>query len=105
MIDVSDGLSSELRHLAAASGVEMHIDVDRVLCAPECTWRDAMASGEEYELIVCAPDNADVDAFARAFLVPLTRIGQVRAGSAGAVVANWNGARVDVAFGHDHFSG
>lgn len=103
-IDVSDGLSSELAHLAAASGCEFRVDVARVPRPAGISWRDAVRGGEEYELVVVVRGELDVDAFARAFGVPLTRIGVVRASEVGRVIATEDGVRVDLPGGHDHFS-
>lgn len=103
-IDVSDGLSSELAHLAAASGCEFRIDVTRVPRPAGISWQSAVRGGEEYELVAVVRGDLDVDAFARAFGVPLTRIGVVRASEVGRVIATEDGARVDLPGGHDHFS-
>ncbi|MBL8960255.1 MAG: thiamine-phosphate kinase [Gemmatimonadetes bacterium] len=104
MIDISDGLSSELHHLAAASGCEVRVDLSRVPRPEGLGWRSAVASGEEYELVVVTRGEVDANAFARAFGVPLTRLGAVRAAPAGVVVALEDGVRVDLPAGHDHFS-
>ena len=107
MIDVSDGLAADLRHVAAASGVRLRVELGALPCAPDASPRDALASGEEYELAVCAPPGAvDVGAFGRAFGTPLTRIGTVEAAVPGGevVVVDDAGARVDLPTGHDHFS-
>ncbi len=60
MIDVSDGLASDLRHLADASGVGVVVDkvpvavgVARVSDEPELM---ALGGGEDYELVFAAPD-------------------------------------------------
>ena len=37
MIDISDGLSSDARHIAAASGVALEIDVSSIPCVPDVT--------------------------------------------------------------------
>ena len=104
MIDVSDGLASELRHLAHASRVEIRLEVDRVPCGDGGSWRDAVASGEEYELVVAVPADLDVDLFARTFGLPITRVATARAAAEPAVVARLGGERVDLEYGHDHFS-
>ena len=104
MIDISDGLASELRHLAHASGVEIRVEVDRVPCGDGGTWRDAMTGGEEYELVVALPHEVDADTFARTFGIPLTRIGRARAAERASVTAILEGERVDLTWGHDHFS-
>jgi thiamine-monophosphate kinase len=104
MIDISDGVGSELQHLAHASQVELRIDVERLPCGSGGSWRDALSGGEEYELLVAMPHDVDVDAFARAFGLPLTHIGQARRAEHAAVTAMYRGARVDLFMGHDHFS-
>lgn len=72
MIDISDGLVGDLRHLLAASEVGASLWVDRipVLAAAaaaaerlgEPSWRFAARSGEEYELLAALPaDVTDED--------------------------------------------
>jgi thiamine-monophosphate kinase len=104
LIDISDGLSSDARHIAAASGVALEIDVDEIPCVPDVTTRAAAISGEEYELLLAAPDELDAALFARTFGVPLTRIGSVVEGKAGDVTFTETGERVDLGAGYDHFS-
>ena len=81
MIDVSDGLAADLRHLADASGVGVALDrvpvaigVSRVSDDPEAL---ALGGGEDYELLFAAPDPDLVEATfaARGLGVPL-RIGR-----------------------------
>lgn len=107
MIDISDGLASELHHLAAASGVALRLDVERVPTLRGCSLADATRGGEEYELLVASPRPLDVDAFARTFALPLSEIGRARPAEAPEVVAvrGSTGTRVDLGKGHDHFSG
>ena len=104
MIDISDGLSSDARHVAAASGVAFEIDVLSVPCVPDVIPRAACSSGEEYELLVTAPDEFDTEAFESRFSIPLTRIGTVVDGSASDVTFVEGTERVDLAAGYDHFS-
>lgn len=103
MIDISDGLASELRHLAAASGVHLAVDLDRVPCVPGVSAAAAALSGEEYELLCSAPADVDVRAFERQFSLPLSEIGWAMPGgpSVGFVL---RGSRVDLGGGYDHFS-
>lgn len=103
-IDISDGLSSELMHLARASSVELRVDVERVPAGGGGSWRDAMQSGEEYELVVASPAPLDTDLFVRTFGVPLTRIGEARGAAEGAVTLRETGGLVEIAAGHDHFN-
>jgi thiamine-monophosphate kinase len=102
-IDVSDGLVADLRHLAAASGVSLSIDLDRVPRWPDTTVLEAAAGGEEYELAVTTGTPFDVAAFEREFGVPLSHVGEVLAGGAG--VEAWaGGVRVAPIPGYNHFS-
>jgi thiamine-monophosphate kinase len=66
MIDVSDGLAADLRHLADASGVGVVVDrvpvaigVTRVSDEPEAL---ALGGGEDYELLFAAPDPERLEA-------------------------------------------
>lgn len=106
LIDISDGLASELRHLAVASGLELRIEADRIPVMRGCTFADATHGGEEYELVVASPRPLDADAFARTFALPLSEIGRARRAEVPRVVASRasGGERVDLGVGHDHFS-
>ncbi|MGH7720655.1 MAG: thiamine-phosphate kinase [Gemmatimonadaceae bacterium] len=101
-IDISDGLLGDAGHLAAASGVRLHLDLDRLPVVAGSTPAHAAGSGEEYELLVCAPAGLDVAAFQRTFALPLTGIGEVRPGEPD-VVATAGGERVAWGGGYSHF--
>jgi thiamine-monophosphate kinase len=95
-MDLSDGLSLDLRRLCLASAVAAEIeDPPRFAGAS----RDqALHGGEDYELLFTLPPGARPPAhFGR---VPLTRIGTVRKGRAGEV--RLNGQRL-APLGYDHF--
>ena len=83
MIDISDGLAGDAGHLAAASGVAIVIELERVPCWPGVTPRAAVRSGEEYELLVALPrgfGEGHARAFRRFTRLPLTRIGRCTRG-------------------------
>lgn len=67
MVDVSDGLASDVRRLAEASGVG--IVIDQAPVAPGATLEEALGGGEDYELIFSATNAGHVVAtFAEAGL-------------------------------------
>jgi thiamine-monophosphate kinase len=69
MIDVSDGLSTDLGHILSESGVSARIYKDRIPAAPGASDSEVLNGGEEYELILTS--TANLDGFA------LTRIGEI----------------------------
>ncbi len=104
MIDLSDGLASDARQLAAASDVALEIALERVPCWVGADPLTAVASGEEYELLVALPEGfaaGDAAAFREFHDLPLTRIGSVTAGS-GVRFAD-RGMPVTPPPGWDHF--
>ena len=103
-IDVSDGLAADVRHLVTASGVGACIELDAVPAMSGVAPEDALASGEEYELVVTTPSRLDEHSFAGRFSTPLTRVGAVIDAAPGTVQVHAHGAFVDLPPGHDHFS-
>jgi thiamine-monophosphate kinase len=103
MVDISDGIASDMRHIAAASGVLIQLYADKLPVLPGVDQIAALGGGEEYELIVCAPYKVDLPAFEREFGIPLTELGRVLEGPAG-VRARYKGDRVDLPLGYDHFA-
>ncbi|WP_053334383.1 thiamine-phosphate kinase [Gemmatimonas phototrophica] len=51
MVDISDGLAADARHVGAASGVVLQLDPARVPVGPGVSPANALVSGEEYELL------------------------------------------------------
>jgi thiamine-monophosphate kinase len=78
MIDVSDGVATDARHLAERSGVELRIELDRLPVAPGVTPEQAATGGDDFELLVAVPPERRTDAEAAA---PLTWIGSAAEGS------------------------
>lgn len=58
MIDISDGLAADARHIGAASGVRLMMDSSRLPLGPGIEAGDAWRSGEEYELLATLPVSA-----------------------------------------------
>lgn len=110
MIDVSDGLSTDLTHLCRASGVVAEIEEAALPVHPLALQeRDALQlalhGGEDYELLFTAATGAQVPR--RIGGVPITRIGSVdRAGYRASPITmrTRDGQRVAVrAGGWEHF--
>ena len=55
MIDVSDGLATDARHVAERSGVEIRIRLGDVPRAAGVTAEEAATGGDDYELLVAVP--------------------------------------------------
>ena len=61
MIDVSDGIATDARHLAERSGVHVAIELDRLPLAPGVTDPSVAATaGEDYELLFTAPPGVEL---------------------------------------------
>jgi thiamine-monophosphate kinase len=57
MLDISDGLEQDLRHLAGRSGVRCLVELERVPLADVATIED-LGFGEDYELLAALPAEA-----------------------------------------------
>jgi thiamine-monophosphate kinase len=104
MIDVSDGLASDARHLAAASALALEIQLERVPCFLGADPLVAVTSGEEYELLAALPPSfggPQAHAFQEFLDVPLTRIGACVAGEG--VRITDRGVAIAAPRGFDHF--
>lgn len=115
MIDVSDGLGADVEQLAAAAGLGVEIELERVPAADgvrevaRAAGRDRLdllaSGGEDYELL-CAVPRAALESCARAAArsgAPLTEIGRFVSG--GSVRLRLPGGRSVPATGHDHRRG
>ncbi|PWI56653.1 thiamine-phosphate kinase [Sulfoacidibacillus thermotolerans] len=114
--DVSDGLSSELHEIAAASGVQLLIDSERLPTLPAVRHYARLArvnpldfalfGGEDYQLVGTL-DRMAVGTFLplmQAQGVRVSLIGQVKRGNAGVYLQTPTGIHQLPKKGYDHFA-
>ena len=58
MMDLSDGLASDLKHILDRSGVGAEVAVEQIPAAPGADVRMAACSGEDYKLLLTAAPEA-----------------------------------------------
>jgi thiamine-monophosphate kinase len=104
-LDLSDGLSTDLAHLCAESGVAAEVDAALVPTHPAATLDQALHGGEDYELLFAAPPSARVPRSIAG--VKITRIGRVakpRTGQSTMTLLTTKGPQPLEAHGWEHFS-
>jgi thiamine-monophosphate kinase len=118
MMDLSDGLTTDLRHICRESHVGARITLERLPTSPaareaaSALGRDplewAAAGGEDYELLLtCDPDVVDrlAEGLRAATGTALTAIGQIEGREASVTYVDARGEPVVLRSGYQHFHG
>ena len=107
MMDISDGIASDLKHILKASGVGAEVHLDRIPMSDNLKWACdkygmnacalAVGGGEDYELLFTAPVGIEdlVD-------FPIYRIGEIVPGNSLIWMENGNAVDFDIQ-GFNHF--
>ena len=95
MIDISDGIATDVRRLARACGTGALIELERLPLGPGATVEQAAAGGEAYELLAAVPPHAPMPGWA-------TVVGRLTADPQ-VVLLDADGRDRDDLQGHDHF--
>ncbi|OGQ00903.1 MAG: thiamine-phosphate kinase [Deltaproteobacteria bacterium RBG_19FT_COMBO_52_11] len=114
MIDVSDGLFSDLQHICEESRVGATVWADRIpqsaplrLLAPAPAWQSALRGGEDYELLfAAAPEKAlEIMALSREWECGVACIGKAEPPGHGIVIRDERGpVDPELLKGYDHFA-
>ena len=116
MIDISDGLASDLMKVAEASGIGVRLLEEKIPLEPSMSGLPpldrldrALNEGEEFELLLTMERRESRKAralFKERFPIPLTRIGEVTDVQGPLVIQGRDGSFRSVELGgYDHFKG
>jgi thiamine-monophosphate kinase len=113
MMDISDGLGSDLNRLCRESGVGAGIYIDRLpLSEPlrnlasslgQPATNFALYGGEDYELLFTAAPEASENILST-LSIPVTAIGEIISAEEGIRLIHTNGKSEPLKWGFDHFS-
>lgn len=104
MMDLSDGLSSDLRRMATESGVGFRMDAARIPVSANSNCAGALSDGEDFELLFTLSPAESKKLKARKKPVLMSCVGTVQSKNKGIVLVDEKGLQKPLAEkGFDHF--
>jgi thiamine-monophosphate kinase len=97
MIDISDGLATDARHIGASSGVCLRLELGELPLDGDVSSSQAATAGEDYELCFCVPPERRArveEAVGEVSRVGVTWIGEVVGGRPGVSLLDAHGGEV-----------
>ena len=89
MMDLSDGLGTDLPRLAAASECGFELWEEKLPCRPGFSVSDAVSHGEDYELLIALPPDEVKKLASTAFANTLHNIGKLVSGKSNEIHSGW----------------
>ncbi len=101
-MDVSDGLSSDVRRICESSSVGAQMDAVHIPLRPGATLEQALSGGEDYELLFTAGEEVRMPG--KIAGIAVTRVGRITRKALGVTLLETDGSRRELkAAGWEHF--
>lgn len=105
MMDISDGIASDLPKLLQQSQVGATVELKKLPCRNNCHWKNALCDGEDYELLFTVkPEKLPELQKAWHFAVPLSCIGRIVENKDLIYTLNGSAAANGEISGYEHFN-
>lgn len=91
MMDLSDGLGTDLPRLAKSSNLGFHLNTGIIPCRKGCSIQQSLSDGEDYELLfTLSPGKVDeLKELGKTMNLPITIIGSMTEGPAPGMESGW----------------
>lgn len=91
MMDLSDGLGTDLSRLAQSSHLGFHLNTDKIPCRKRCSIQQSLCDGEDYELLFTLPRGKveELNALEKYMNVPISIIGEMVEGAVPETTGGW----------------
>ncbi len=104
MIDISDGLASDLRHITESSGTGAEIYEECIPVSMGSSLKDALIDGEDFELLFTMPEGIDEKRITKTLGISVRMIGEIKNKREGVKIISKRGKKRELkALGYRHF--